>query len=139
MTNSKYRQCRLLYGHCVLNFGNFAERVLASDPNISWVGLVDNEYKVVGLEVRKGATVYSPEESIRQFFSIVAPLVVDTFARREQILGTLEGVTAKYEKRVLFFGPLEGKVVILSFEPNVTVPLISQAAQTVRKAASMLD
>jgi hypothetical protein len=126
-------------GYYVLNFSKFAESIFASDPNISWVGVVDDKYDVLGLEIRKGGTVYSPEESIRQFFSIVAPLVVDAFVRREHILGKLEGVTVKYEKRILIFGRLEGKTVILSFEPNVTLRFMNQAIETITKAASLLD
>jgi hypothetical protein len=129
----------LFTGRDVLNFSKFAEQVFKSDPNISWVGVVDYEYKVLGLEVRKGGTVYSPEESIRDFFSLVAPIVVDAFGRRQHILGSLEGITAKYEKRIIFMGPLEGKVVILSFEPNVTLQFMSRARETITQAASLLD
>jgi hypothetical protein len=122
-----------------LNFDKFAELVFASDPNVVSVCVVDDQYKVLGLVIRKGARIYTTEENIRNYISLAASIVVDSFAKREHDLGILRLVTARYDKFVLSFAPVKEKLVVLGFDPNVVTPLAAKALEVIREASSFLE
>ncbi len=101
-----------------MDFDKFAERVFESDPTIVSVGVVDDRCSVVGLALRKEARIYASDEYIQNYVSLAAPIVVQTFARREKDLGRLQLVTARYERFVLCFSSRKERVIVLGFDPE---------------------
>lgn len=122
-----------------MNFDKFAELVFASDPNVVSVCVVDDRYKVLGLMIRKGARIYTTEENIRNYISLAASIIVDSFAKREHDLGILRLVTARYDKFVLSFAPVKDKLVVLGFDPNAVTPLVAKALELIQAASSFLE
>lgn len=116
-----------------------ADQVFASDENITLLCVVDNQYKLLGLKIREGRSTYATEESIRDYVSIAAPIVVEAFAKREQFLGHVEGVLCKYEKRLLLFCPMGERIVVLGFEPKAETVLVDRAVAILKEVSALLN
>jgi len=64
------------------------------------------------------------------------PIIVDAVEKLQPLLGKMDNVTIRYEKLLLVFFRMEGVVVVLSFNANVTTGFISSLSESMRKLGS---
>jgi len=109
-----------------------------ADPLIVFVGLLDDQCNVVGLEIREGYHVMSSKESISDYISTAAPIVVGSFVRRQQIWGNLTAVMAKHEKRIVVYSPLKEQIVVAGFDPQAPTPILNRTVENIKNASNKL-
>jgi hypothetical protein len=73
------------------------------------------EYRVLASEQREGVTSLTPEETERNFISIVPQIIVESVEKLSPFLGPVEGITAHYQKGLLVFCRFDGLKVIINF------------------------
>ena len=114
----------------------FAEEAFRVDPRIRYVGIVDNEFHILFSKMREGVQSVTTEEQERNFVQIMPPIIVDAVEKLQPLLGKMDNVTIRYEKLLLVFFRMEGVVVVLSFNANVTTGFISSLSESMRKLGS---
>jgi hypothetical protein len=114
----------------------FAEETFKADPRIRYVGIADNEFHILLSKMRDGVQSVTTDEQERNFVQIMPPIIVDAVEKLQPVLGKLDNVTVRYEKVLLVFFRMEGLVVILSFNANVSTPFISSLSDSMRKIGS---
>lgn len=119
-----------------MNAEKFAEEALKSDARIRFVGVVDNEFHVLISTMREGVQSIGSEDEERSFIQIMPPIIVDAVEKLQPLLGRLDNVTLRYEKLLVVFFRLEGLIVILTFNADVSTPFISSLSESMRGISS---
>lgn len=115
----------------------FAEETFQTDPRIRYVGIVDNQFHILLSKMREGVQSVTTDEQERNFVQIMPPIIVDAVEKLQPLLGKLDNVTVRYEKVLLVFFRMEGLVVILSFNANVSSPFVGSLSDSMRKIGSV--
>jgi hypothetical protein len=87
--------------------------------------------------MREGVQSVTTEEQERNFVQIMPPIIVDAAEKLQALLGKMDNVTIRYEKVLLVFFRMQGVVVTLSFNANVTTGFISSLSESMRKLGSL--
>ena len=115
----------------------FAQEALKADPRIRYVGVVDNQFHILLSEMREGVQSVTTDEQERNFVQIMPPIIVDAVEKLQPLLGKFDNVTVRYEKVLLVFFRMEGLIVILSFNSDVSTPFVSSLSDSMRKIGSL--
>jgi len=115
----------------------FAQEALKADPRIRYVGVVDNQFHILLSEMREGVQSVTTDEQERNFVQIMPPIIVDAVEKLQPLLGKFDNVTVRYEKVLLVFFRMEGLIVILSFNSDVSTPFVSSLSESMRKIGSL--
>jgi hypothetical protein len=115
----------------------FAEEALRADSRIRYVGIVDNQFHILLSRMREGVQSIASGEEERNFVQIMPPIIVDALEKMQPMLGKFDNVTARYEKVLLVFFRMQGLIVILSFNPDVSTPFVSSLSESMRRLASL--
>jgi hypothetical protein len=115
----------------------FADEAFKADPRIRYVGIVDNQFHILLSKMREGVQSIAPVEEERNFIQIMPPIIVDALEKLQPVLGKFDNVTARYEKVLLVFFRMEGLIVILTFNPDVTTPFISSLSKSMNQLCSL--
>jgi hypothetical protein len=108
----------------------FADEALRTDPRIRYVGIVDNQFHILLSRMREGIQSIASDEEERNFVQIMPPIIVDALEK-------FDYVTARYEKVLLVFFRMEGLIVILSFNPDVSTPFMSSLSESMKRLGSL--
>ena len=117
----------------MMDVKKFADETLKADPRIRYVGVVDNQFHILLSHMREGVQSVTTDEQERNFVQIMPPIIVDAVEKLQPLLGKLDNVTVRYEKVLLVFFRMEGLVVILSFNADVSSPFVSSLSDSMRK------
>jgi hypothetical protein len=115
----------------------FAEEAFKADSRVRYVGIVDNEFHVLISKMREGVQSITTDEAERNFVQIMPPIIVDAVEKLQPLLGQLENVTIRYEKVLLVFFRMEGFVVVLSFNADVSTPFVSAVSDSMQRLRSL--
>ena len=114
----------------------FAEETFRTDPRVRYVGVVDNQFHILLSRMREGVQSVTTDEEERNFVQIMPPIIVDAVEKMQPMLGKLDDVTVRYEKVLLVFFRMEGLVIILSFDADVSTPFISSLSEFMKTLSS---
>lgn len=118
-----------------LDVEKFAEEAFRRDQRIRYVGIVDNEFRVLLSKMREDAQSLTSSEEDHNFVQLMPPIFVDAAEKLQSRLGTLESVTVRYEKVLLVFFRIKRFVVVLAYSPNATPQLVSAVSDLMRMLA----
>lgn len=116
----------------------FTENIFKIDPKILYVGIVDNEFRLLQSRIREGIRQITPEQTLRDFISMVPPVVMGGVGKLQPFLGQVSGLTIRYEKIVMALYPIAQYVVIVSFDPQVETPFMTKIGESIKKVMSQL-
>jgi hypothetical protein len=122
-----------------LDFDKFIERLLMHEPRLVYVGVANNQYKLVASKIRKDATTYLTHQALQNFVQITPIIIVDALERLQPLLGGISSILVRYEKRVLLFSRFEENVIVLGFEPSVPTPFPIEISKLIKKVANELQ
>ena len=115
-----------------MDFDDFMDSAFAFNKGIVYVAIVDYQGQVLGLKIREDINLFASEDDLSAYLS-QAPKITKFFDQREPILGSLLAVVARYDNRVTVFCPMDGKIVILGFEPKLNVSYGELAIELIEK------
>jgi len=119
-----------------MDWNEFAEYVLATDPLIRYVGVVDNQYRLILSKNRAGVVPFISDETDRRFMPIAPPLILEAVEKLESFVGNLQGVVARYEKLVFAFFRFDGNSIILTAETQIETPLIAKVSRALKELSA---
>ena len=119
-----------------MDWNEFAEYVLATDPLIRYVGVVDNQYRLILSKNRAGVVPFISDETDRRFMPIAPPLILEAVEKLESFVGNLQGVVARYEKLVFAFFRYDGNSIILTAETQIETPLIAKVSRALKELSA---
>jgi hypothetical protein len=111
----------------------FVQEMFKAEPEIRYVAIVNDQYEILASTQREGVPSLTPEETSRNFVSIVPQIIVDAVEKLAPYLGPVGGITAHYEKALVIFYRVENLIVILSFEPEVETPFYDRLTMEFKK------
>jgi hypothetical protein len=111
----------------------FVQEMFKAEPEIRYVAIVNDQYEILASTQREGVPSLTPEETSRNFVSIVPQIIVDAVEKLAPYLGPVGGITAHYEKALVIFYRVENLIVILSFEPEVETPFYDRLTLEFKK------
>ena len=115
----------------------FAAATFKSDTRIRFVGIVDNQFHILFASMREGVESVTQGDEDRNFIQLMPPIIVDAVEKMQPVLGKLDNITVRYEKVVLVFFRMEGLVIVVSFNPDVSTPFFSSLSEKMRVLASL--
>jgi hypothetical protein len=119
-----------------MDWNEFAEYVLATDPLIRYVGVVDNQYRLIFSKNRPGVVPFISDETDRRYMPIAPPLILEAVEKLVGFVGNVHGVVARYDKLVFAFFRYEGHTVIITAETRIETPLLTKVANALTKLSS---
>jgi len=119
-----------------MDWNDFAEYVLATDPLIRYVGVVDNQYRLILSKDRPGVVPFVSDETDRRFMPIAPPIILEAVEKLESFVGNLQGVVARYEKLVFAFFRYDDHSIILTAETSAETPLITEVSRALKELSS---
>ncbi|HKM77196.1 MAG TPA: hypothetical protein VJZ32_12345 [Candidatus Bathyarchaeia archaeon] len=119
-----------------MDWNEFAEYVLATDPLIRYVGVVDNQYRLILSKNRPGNVPFISDETDRRYLPIAPPIILEAVEKLEGFVGNLQGVVARYEKLVFAFFRYEDHSIILTAETSAETPLITKVSRALKELSS---
>jgi hypothetical protein len=108
----------------------FVEAMFKSESDIRYIAIVNSSYEIVISKQREGIPPLSPEETTRNFVSIVPPIIVEAVEKLSPFLGRVEGITAHYEKVLVIFYRVGGLIVSISFEHDQPTPFYDRVTES---------
>jgi hypothetical protein len=118
-----------------LNFDKFIEGLFAREPRLIYVGVANNQYKLLASEIRKDAKVYLTPQALQNFVQITPIIIIDALERLQPLLGKISSILVRYEKRVLLLSRFEGDVIVLGFETSVPTPFPIEISKMIEEVA----
>ena len=119
-----------------MDWNDFAEFVLATDPLIRYVGVVDNQYRLILSKNRPGVIPFVSDETDKRYMPIAPPLILEAVEKLVGFVGNLHGVVARYDKLVFAFFRYDDHTIILTAETNTETPLITKIARALKELRS---
>jgi len=116
-----------------LDIESIVEDLFKIDKNIRYVGVVDEEFRLLASSMREGKKTMTSEQFDREFMSVVPPVIVGGAHRLREFCGALKGMVIRYEKVAVAFYPIAHYVAILSLEPEVEMPFLDKTAAAVQE------
>jgi len=107
----------------------FVQGMFKVDSSIRYIAIVNNEYRILASKHREGVTSLTPEETDRNFISIIPQIIVEAVEKLSPFLGPVGGITAHYQKALLIFYRFEDLLVIISFQPEQETPFYNRITQ----------
>ncbi len=117
----------------------FTEEAFKKDSRIRYVGIIDNQFRIIVSKMRESVQSVTSEEQERNFIQLMPPIIVDAVEKLQPLLGKLDNVTVRYEKMLLVFFRVQNLTVVLSFNPNVSTPFMSSLSETMRTLSILLQ
>jgi len=108
----------------------FIQEMFKADARIRYIAIVNTQYEILASKQREGVPSFTPEETSRNFVSIVPQIIVDAVEKLAPFLGPVGGITAHYEKALVIFYRSENLIVVLSFEAQVETPFYDRLTQS---------
>ena len=118
-----------------LNLDEFANALALSESRIVFIGIVDSSFKLKYSNFRVGAKLYANQEVLRNLMTIAPRLVIDELEKLEPVVGKINSVLVRFEKRVLVFSRLNNYVVVVGFDTEVPTPFPEYIAGLIKTAA----
>ena len=118
-----------------LNLDEFANALALSESRIVFIGIVDSSFKLKYSNFREGAKLYANQEVLRNLMTIAPRLVIDELEKLEPVVGKINSVLVRFEKRVLVFSRLNNYVVVVGFDTEVPTPFPEYIAGLIKTAA----
>jgi hypothetical protein len=119
-----------------LDAERFAEEAFKRDSRIRFVGVIDNQFRILYSKMRQGVVSDASDEQERNFIQLMPPILIDAAEKMQPILGKVESVTIRYEKVLLVFFRINTVVVLLSFDATVSTPFMSALSDLMRDLGS---
>jgi hypothetical protein len=119
-----------------LDVVGFVHSMLDVNMSIRYVAVVDREYHLLASDQRENVPSFTPNETDRNFMTVVPPLIVDAVERLMPFLGEMEAISVRYEKALLTFHRSGNLVIVMSFGPGVLTPFLSQITREFEKRKS---
>src|SRR5208282_6086467 len=119
-----------------MDWNEFAEYVFATDPLIRYVGVVDNQYRLILSKDRPGVVPFVSDETDRRFMPIAPPIILEAVEKLESFVGNLEGVVARYEKLVFAFFRYDDHSIILTAEAKIETRFITEVSRALKELSS---
>ena len=115
---------------------SFVQEMFKAERTIRYIAVVDSEYNVLVSKQREGVASLTPEETMRNFVSIIPQIIVDAVGKLSPYLGKVGGITAHYEKVLLIFYRIGSLVVMISFEKDEPTPFYDRVTESFMKSSS---
>jgi hypothetical protein len=90
-----------------------------TEPTIRYVAVIEN-FRTVGFKQREGLTLNTPTEIVRNYVSIMPPIMIDSVAKLSTYLGEVEFVSVRYAKVLHVYFRRANFVVVASFDPGIS-------------------
>jgi hypothetical protein len=119
-----------------LNFAKVIERLFVREPRLVFVGVANNQYKLVAFEIRKDVMTYLTPQALQNFIQITPIIIVDALERLQPLLGGISSILVRYEKRVLLLTRFEEDVIVLGLEPSVPTPFPIEISKMIKEVAN---
>lgn len=119
-----------------MNTEAFVQRMFAADSSIRYIAIVNNEYRILASKHREGVTSLTPEETDRNFISIIPSIIIEAVEKLSPFLGPTAGITAHYQKALLIFYRFKDLIVIISFQPEQETPFYNRITEAFRKLST---
>ena len=116
-----------------MDIEKFIEDAFKADRRVRYVGIVDNQYHVLASKMRETVTPVSSDSTDRNFVQIMAPIIVEAIEKLQPFLGSLQAITARYEKVILVFYRMESYVVVFSFDTEAATPFMTRTIEAFLK------
>ena len=107
-----------------------------ADSRIRYIGIVDEQYRVLVSEQREGIPSLTSDETTRNFVSIVPQIIVESVEKLSPFLGQASGITAHYEKVLVLFYRFNNIIIVISFQPNVETPFYDRITDSFKKLSA---
>lgn len=111
----------------------FAEQAFRREPELRYVGIVDEVFRVVLSKMREGIQSLTMDERERSFVQFMPPIIIDAIEKLQPLLGRVDNVTVRYEKVLLVFFRMQKFFVTFGFDPEVSTPFISSLSDSMRR------
>jgi hypothetical protein len=108
----------------------FVQAMFEAESDIRYIAIVNSSYEIVMSKQRDGIPPLSPEETTRNFVSIVPPIIVEAVEKLSPFLGRVEGITAHYEKVLVIFYRVGDLIVSISFEHDQPTPFYDRVTES---------
>ena len=116
-----------------MNVEAFVQEMLKVDGSIRYIAIVDSDYHVLASTQREGVPSYAPDETVRNFVSIVPEIILESVEKLSPFLGETTGVTAHYKKALVVFYRFSNLIVLLSFQAEVETPFYNRITEAFSK------
>ncbi len=95
---------------------------------IRYVAVVES-FRTVGFKQREGLTLNTPNEIIRNYVSIMPPILIDSVAKLTPYLGEVELVSVRYAKVLHVYFRRANFVAVASFDPGTSESFSSRITE----------
>ena len=111
-----------------LDVNLFVQEMFKTEPKIRYVAVIEN-FRIVGYKQREGLTLNTPTEIIRNYVSIMPPIMIDSVAKLSPYLGEAEFVIVRYAKVLHVYFRKGNFVVVASFDPDISESLFAKITE----------
>ena len=111
-----------------LDVNLFVQEMFKTEPKIRYVAVIEN-FRIVGYKQREGLTLNTPTEIIRNYVSIMPPIMIDSVAKLSPYLGEAEFVIVRYTKVLHVYFRKGNIVVVASFDPDISESLFAKITE----------
>ena len=102
-----------------MDVDRFVQEMFKTEPTIRYVAVIEN-FRTVGFKQREGLTLNTPTEIVRNYVSIMPPIMIDSVAKLSTYLGEVEFVSVRYAKVLHVYFRRANFVVVASFDPGIS-------------------
>jgi hypothetical protein len=121
-----------------LDFNKFINALFERVKEIAYVGIVDNQGELIASTIRQGAKTYTTPEGIREFMRTAPAVVMDALEKVRAVVGSVEFVTVRYEKRVIVLKGWQEKIVVVGCERDIPTPFSDRVVKTIEDLVAEL-
>ena len=118
-----------------MNYEQFCENLLTLDHRVVYVGIVDNQPRLMHSKFREGAELHSTPAAVRKFMTI-APHFIDNLEMDKPTIGGITSVLLKSDKRVVVFSRLDGFIVAVGLDEEIHTPIPDLVEKLIKTAAA---
>ena len=80
-----------------MDVDRFVQEMFKTDPMLRYVAVVEN-FRTVGFKQRENLALNTPNGTLRNYVSIMPPILIDSVAKLTPYLGEVEFLSVRYAK-----------------------------------------
>jgi len=80
-----------------LDIESIVDDLLKIDKKVRYVAMADEEFRLLASRMREGRTTMTPDQVLREFMSVVPPVIIRGAQRLHEFVGPLKGMQIRYE------------------------------------------
>ena len=117
-----------------LDVDRFVQEMFKTDPMVRYVAVVES-FRTIGFKQRDGLNLYTPNESIRNYVSIMPPILIDSVAKLSPHLGDVDFVSVRYAKVLHVYFRRANFVVVVSFDQGNSASSSARVAEDFNRSS----